>query len=121
MYAKGNNTVTYFVDTFNEGRNTDKVFYGRISEAIKTGQKNEEGKDVYKFEGWNVRFVGKAREKINGMIDKSRIVLTEWAARVDYNKEKKQSYPYLLVMDFELPVLTEQDVPEVVDDPTLPF
>jgi hypothetical protein len=30
------------------------------------------------------------------------IILTEWAAHVQYNKEKKQSYPYLLVMDYEM-------------------
>ena len=84
MYAKNKNNVTFFVDSYNE--NTDKVTYGRVSESVKTGKKGEDGKDIYEYENW----------------DKAHIVLTEWSARVSYNKEKKASYPYLMVMDFDL-------------------
>lgn len=94
MYAKNKNNVTFFVDSYNE--NTDKVTYGRVSESVKTG------KDIYEYENWNARFVGKAREKALSLTDKAHIVLTEWSARVSYNKEKKASYPYLMVMDFDL-------------------
>ena len=100
MYAKNLNTVTFFVDTYNE--NTEKVVYGRVSEAIKTGKKGEDGKDIYEYENWNARFVGKAREKAAALTDKTAIVLKEWSARVNYNKEKKATYPYLMVMDFDV-------------------
>lgn len=100
MYAKNKNNVTFFVDSYNE--NTDKVTYGRVSESVKTGKKGEDGKDIYEYENWNARFVGKAREKALSLTDKAHIVLTEWSARVSYNKEKKASYPYLMVMDFDL-------------------
>lgn len=73
MYAKNNNYVTYFVEE--EAKNTDKVFYGRVSEAIKVGEEN--GKNKYEFESWN--------------------------ARNPYSKEHKRNYPYLLIMDFEIP------------------
>ena len=43
MYAKNNNYVTYFVEE--KAKNTDKVFYGRVSEAIKVGEEN--GKNKY--------------------------------------------------------------------------
>ena len=98
MYVKNKNYVTYFVDE--NAKNTDKVFYGRISEAIKVGE--EDGKNKYEFEQWNARFVGKAKEKAEQLADKTRIALTEWAAHNPYNKEKKRSYPYIMVMDFDV-------------------
>ena len=100
MYAKTNVNVTFFKDERNE--NTDKVAYGRVSESIKTGNKDADGKDVYEYENWYARFVGKAREKFEKLEDKTRITLIEWAARNPYSEEKKRSFPYLLVMDFEI-------------------
>ena len=97
MYSKSENYVTYFVDE--NARNTDKMFCGKVSEAIKVGEENGKGK--YDFELWNAKFVGKAKQKAEKLSDKSSIKLTEWSARISYNKEKKSSYPYLLVMDFE--------------------
>lgn len=99
MYAKSKTYATYYVEK--EAKNTDKVFYGRVSEAIKVGE-DESGKNKYEFERWDARFVGKAKEKAEHLADGARIALTEWAARNPYNKEKKRSYPYLLVMDFEV-------------------
>lgn len=99
MYAKNNNYATFYTSNM---ANTDKVTYGRVSVPIKTGRKNDHGKDVYEFESWTGRFVGKAREKALALTDKTRITLTEWAAHPGYNKDKKQSYPYLVVMDFEV-------------------
>ncbi len=100
MYAKSTINVTFFTDTYNE--NTEKVVYGRVSESVKTGKKGEDGKDIYEYENWNARFVGKAKDKAAALTDKTPIVLKEWSARVNYNKEKKQSYPYLMVMDFDV-------------------
>lgn len=100
MYAKNNNYVTFFMDESKE--NTDKVAYGRISEAIKTGRKDG-NKEIYEYETWNARFVGKAYEKaIEKLTDKAHITLTEWNVRNPYDKEKKRSYPYILIMDFEI-------------------
>ena len=100
MYAKNDNTVYFFTNP--NAANTDKVTYGRISEAVKTGRKDAEGKDIWEFESWRALFVGKAREKALALTDKAKIKLTEWSARCPYNKEKKRAYPYLMVMDFEI-------------------
>jgi len=107
MYTKGtNNYVTFFNS---DKDSTDKVVYGRVSEAFKkTGADGQllmqDGKQVYDFETWSVRLVGKAKEKFDKapLNDKASIILTEWAAHVDYNKEKKQSYPYLVVMNYDM-------------------
>lgn len=94
MYAEHKNYVNFFaVDT----PGTEKVFYGRLSESIK----KQDG-DGYDFETWNARFVGVAKDKAQGLKDGSRIVLTKWTARCPYDKEKKRSYPYIMVMDFEI-------------------
>lgn len=92
MYSEQRNFVNFFHSKL-EG--TDKVLHGRISEsfAVQGG---------YERETWNARFVKEAREKAAGLKDGSRIVLTKWAAHCPYVKEKKQSYPYILVMDFDL-------------------
>ena len=100
MYSKTGNIVTFFKNSYKE--NTEKVVYGRVSEAIRTGKKTEDGKDEFIYENWDARFVGGAREKAAVLDDKTAITLTEWSARVDYNKERKASYPYLLVMAFEV-------------------
>jgi len=100
MFSKTYNHVTFFND---EGmKDTEKVVYGRVTEAFKTGEKNKDGKDIYEHEVWNARFCGKARAKAEGLADKTRITLTEWNARISYNEEKKKSYPYILVTDFEI-------------------
>lgn len=108
MYAK---STKNYVNFFNSERieNTEKVAYGRISEAIKKtgvdGQPlTQDGKQLYDYETWNARFVGKAKKKfdVNPLEDKASIILTEWAAHIQYNKEKKQNYSYILVMDYEV-------------------
>ena len=99
MYAKNNNYVTYFAG--NTAQNTEKLFCGRVSEAVKTG-KIENGRPKYEFEQWNARFVGKARKKAEELTDGARLTLTEWSVHNPYNKEKKRSYPYIMVMDFEI-------------------
>ena len=73
--------------------------FGRIIIVLKT----ENGKNKYEFESWNARFVGKAKEKAEKLADKTSIMLTEWNARNPYSKEHKRNYPYLLIMDFEIP------------------
>ena len=107
MYTKGTkNYVTFFNS---DKDSTEKVVYGRVSESFKkTGADGQplmqDGKQVYEFETWSVRLVGKAKEKYDKALldDKTSIILTEWAAHVTYNKEKKQSFPYLVVMDYDM-------------------
>lgn len=108
MYAKATKNYVNFFNSEKQ-ENTEKVAYGRVSEAIKkTGSDGQplmqDGKQVYDYETWNVRLVGKAKKNFdaNPLEDKTSIILTEWAAHVQYNKEKKQSYPYLLIMDYEV-------------------
>ena len=101
MYSKNNNRVRFFKDSTKDA--TEKVVYGKISEAIKTDKKDADGKDIYEYESWNARFVGKALEKAKALEDNTAITLTEWAVRKPYNKDKNQSYPYIMVMDFEIP------------------
>ena len=104
MYSTTNIKGYFFTNP--NAQSTDKMIQARISESVKTGRKDAEGKDIYEFESWNARFVGNACEKAKNLADKSKITLTAWAARNPYSKEKKRSYPYLLVMDFEV---QEQD------------
>ena len=124
MYTKNSNRVTFYVDSRNE--NTEKVIFGRVSEAIRMNKKDAEGKELYEHETWPARFVGKAYEKAKKLTDKTRITLTEWAARNPYNKEKKLSYPYLMVLDFDVYEQTESapaEGPEMdpIDESDLPF
>lgn len=104
MYSTNPNFVTYFIDE--KAKHTDKVFYGRISEAIKIGVQ-EDGKKKFEFENWNARFVGKAREKAMKLADKTSIVLTVWNARCTYVKPKDgegvgRKFPHIVVIDFEI-------------------
>ncbi len=103
MYAEHRNYVRFFHDKEKEqGATSEKVFYGRLSEAIKTNQTDENGKFKYEYENWDARFVGAAKDKAEGLADGQSIILTKWAARCPYSKERKRSYPYLFVMDFEI-------------------
>jgi len=104
MYAKSKNYVTFFKEK--SAKHTEKVFYGRVSEGIKVGEEN--GQNKYEFESWNARFVGKAKEKAEQLEDKTSVMLTEWSIRCPYNKEKKRSYPYIMIMDFEMPGLDDK-------------
>ena len=102
MYAKTEqgNRVNYFIDA--NAVQKEKVHYGKVSVPIRTEEKDADGKYIYEYETWFARFVGKALERAKTLKDNSRITLKEWAARNPYNKEKKRSYPYLLVMDFDI-------------------
>lgn len=98
MYAKHSNHVTFFTDHYKE--NTDKVIYGRINEAIKIG-KDKNNNDIYEYQNWNARFVGKAYEKAKTLTDKTPITITEWGVYCPYSTEHKKPYPYIMVMDFD--------------------
>ena len=100
MYAKNKNNVTYFKGTGKQ--DTEKCIYGRVSEPINTGKKGEDGKDKFEYESWNARFVGKAREKVVTLQDKTHITLKEWSARNPYDKSTEKNYPYLMIMDFDV-------------------
>lgn len=107
MYSKNDVIVTYFVDE--TAKHTKNVFYGRISEAIKVGV-DANGKKKFEFEGWNVKFIGKAREKAAKLENKTSIVLHEWNARCPYNKEKDKSFPHLVILDFDIYVPKNQTI-----------
>lgn len=102
-YAKSKINVVFFKNPENSPlQNTDKVLYGRISEPVKTGKQTADGKDEYEYENWDARFVGNARAAAANLEDKARITITEWAVHPNYKKEKKQSFPYMMIMDFEV-------------------
>ena len=130
MFSKTPNYAVFFNDE--NAKNTDKVFYGRVSEAFNTGKKDEKGKSIFEYDTWNVRFCGKARKKVEGLADKTRITLTEWSARVYYNKDKDKVCPYLMVTDFELREASSKssevnensgnaEMVEIAADDNLPF
>ena len=100
MYSKTSNYATFFVE--DRVQSNDKITFGRLSQAKKTGKKDQEGKEIYRYENWGARFVGKAREKAAALADKTRINLIEYSCHPGYNADKKQCYPYLVVADFEL-------------------
>lgn len=100
MYSKTNNYAT-FMSTPNM-EHTDKVCYGRVITVVKTGRKDESGKDIFARESWNARFVGKARELAMGLVDNTKIDLTEWSAHTGFNRDRKMCFPYLMVVDFDV-------------------
>ena len=109
MYAKNTKNYVNFFHTNGVVEDSEKVAYGRVSESFRRNGADgqpllQDGKHVYEYETWNARFVGKAKHKfdLSPLKDKDSIILTEWAAHVQYNKELKQSYPYLLIMDYEV-------------------
>lgn len=99
MFAKTKNYATFFASDLT---NTSRVTYGVVSVSIKVEEPGREGRSSFKYERWNARFVGKAREKALSLTDKTKITITEWSAHPGYNSEKKQCYPYLLITDFEV-------------------
>ena len=103
-----NNTVKGTFFTNPDAKQTDKMIQGKFSESVKTGRKDAAGNDEYVFETWHARFVGKAYDKAKSLTDKSKITLTKWSAHNPYVAEKKRSYPYLLVNDFEIRELGQQ-------------
>lgn len=92
MYIKHKNQVIFFNDL--NKQHTDKVFYARIVDAIKTN-------DGYEYHNYYAKFVGKAKSKVVDQPNKSQITLTEWAIMNPYIEAKKQTFPYLMVYDYE--------------------
>lgn len=77
--------------------NTEKVFYGFISERHKISERENE----FEYDSWNARFVGKARKKAQELEDGMLIELVSWNCRNRYDKKTRRSTPYILVCDFE--------------------
>ena len=100
VYSTTDVRVNFFIDS--KAKQGENVFYGRVSEPIKTEEINDKGKYIYEYETWNARFVGDALEKARTLADKTRITLKVWSARNPYNKEQGKSFPYLLISDFDL-------------------
>ena len=96
MYSEQRNYVNFFRGNL---AGSDKMLHGRVSESFKVSDDRGGG---YEYETWNARFIKAAKEKAEKLKDGTRIVLTKWAAHCPYVKEKNQSFPYILVMDFEL-------------------
>lgn len=92
MYIKHKNQVIFFNDL--NKPNTDKVFYARVIDAIKTN-------DGYEYHNYYAKFVGKARAKVVDQPNKSQITLIEWAILNPYIEAKKQTFPYIMVYDYE--------------------
>lgn len=120
MYSTNSIKGHFFIDP--KAAKSDKMVRGRFSESVKTGRKDAEGKDIYEYQSWPARFIGKAYEKAVNLADKSKITLTQWAAYNPYVKEKGLSYPYLLVMDFEVQEQGQEStgVQEAMEDLEIP-
>ena len=110
MFVNDANVVMmYFEDKNAFERNTEKVIYGRLSESQ---DKYENGKKVegeYTYESWNARFVGDAKKIVENLKDQSVVTLKTFDVRQPYDKDKKQSYPYLLVSKLEVGVVKKGD------------
>ena len=102
-----NKTVMFFGDS--TASNTEKVLYGRISESIKKYENGQVVEGQYDYESWNVRFCGKARKLAEDLKDKDIITIHQADFRNPYNKEKKKTYPYILVMSFEKGVIHKEE------------
>jgi len=100
MFSKTENKVNFFIDE--KAVQKEKVFYGKISVPIKTGEKDVKGRDKYTYETWLARFTGKALEKAKTLSNKTRITLKVWNARNPYSEEQEKSFPYIMVTDFDL-------------------
>ena len=95
VYSETKIRVRYF-----KSERQEKSYYGKVSETIRVGE--EQGKPVYAYETWDAWFWGDAKEKFSQLKNKQSIVLTKWACRVTYDKEKKRQYPYMVILDFEI-------------------
>lgn len=71
-------------------KGSEKVTVKNISVA----EKKKDG--TYEYESWTARFVGKAKDVVDTLPEKSKIKVTG-NVHTGYDKEKKQSYPYMLV------------------------
>lgn len=77
---------------------TDKSVFATLSEGIKTGENN--GKVLWENDYWDTIFCGKAYQEALNLKDKDKIVVKEMIIRNRYVKEKKKSYPQIMVTDF---------------------
>lgn len=80
-----------FVTVFNSNlKGSDKVTVKNLS----ISEKKTDG--TYESESWTGRFVGKAKEVVDAVPEKTRLKISG-NVHAGYNKEKKQNYPYILV------------------------
>lgn len=114
MYSTTEVRVTFFPET--NKQSTEKVFYGRVSEAIKTRELNQDGTAKYTYENWPARFVGKAYQKALTLKEKDKIILKQWAAHNIYikgqNGQNGRGFTYLLISDFDVYVLQNSGYPQ---------
>ena len=102
MFVSNANVIMmYFKDEKAIERNTEKVIYGRLSESHDKFENGAKVEGEYSYESWNARFVGDAKKVIETLDDKSVVTLKSFEVRQPYDKEKKQSYPYVLVTKLE--------------------
>lgn len=69
---------------------------------MSSNRKNQDGEYVRDFSSKFVRFVGKAKEKINSIEKGSVIQIKSCGVENSYNKEEKKEYTTYLVFDFDL-------------------
>lgn len=86
MYVK-----EQYATIFNSNlKGSDKVTVKNLS----VSEKKPDG--TYENESWTGRFVGKAKTVVDELPEKTRVKITG-NVHAGYDKEKKQSYPYILV------------------------
>ena len=62
---------------------------------------DKKGDGTWETEYWTGKFVGKAKETVDALNDKAR-VLIQGNVHNGYNKDTKQYYPYILVTSVEV-------------------
>ncbi len=103
MFVNDANVILmYFKDEKAIEKNTDKVFYGRLSESQDKFENGEKVEGEYSYESWNARFVGEAKKVAETLEDKSIVTIKQFDVRQPYDKDKKKSYPYVLVTKLEV-------------------
>jgi len=94
-----------------------------VKARMQTSEKKQDG--TWENSGWFVNFVGKAKDKVAGLGDKSKIEVTSMKITNVYNKEKKQSYLNVVVFDCEVTGAVNNDadgfIPVEDDGEGLPF
>jgi hypothetical protein len=96
-----------------------------VKARMQTAEKKQDG--TWENSSWFVNFVGKAKDKVAGLGDKSKIEITSMKITNVYNKEKKQSYLNVVVFDCDVTGAVASDtgsvegfIPIEADD-DLPF
>lgn len=84
--------------------------------SFQTGKKfNDKWDNMY----WNVKFVGKDKNKLHGLPDKTRIKIIKGV--VELNKYLEKYYTNVIVFEFEILEDKKTEENKDIDDIELPF